>query len=119
MAKKLSKRKAAKILKDGTVRGKPLTAKAKRFMRARAAGLPVIGTNGCGVEDAVDDDVTGLLLAQDNLTETLPQAIIELLTDPQRAARMGAAGREKARNHTWDHVAQEMIALYERLLHGN
>jgi glycosyltransferase involved in cell wall biosynthesis len=87
-------------------------------LEASAAGLPVIGTSGCGVEDAVDDGVTGLLLPQDQLEEQLPQAILDVLTDPPRAARMGAAGREKARHQTWDHVAQEMIALYESLLEG-
>ena len=36
MAKKLTKNKAEKILKDGEVRGHPLTAKQKRFFGARA-----------------------------------------------------------------------------------
>ena len=34
--KSLTKAKARKILKDGTVRGKPLTKRQKRFMGARA-----------------------------------------------------------------------------------
>ena len=38
---KLTKRKAKEILEDGTVHGKPLTERQKRFMRARAAGLPL------------------------------------------------------------------------------
>lgn len=33
---KLTSAKAKKILKDGTVHGKPLTAKQKRFMGAKA-----------------------------------------------------------------------------------
>lgn len=36
-----SKAKAKKILRDGTVRGKPLTPKAKRFLGARAGGAPL------------------------------------------------------------------------------
>jgi len=40
-SKKLTKRKARKILRHGTVHGKPLTAKQKRFMGARAGGAPV------------------------------------------------------------------------------
>jgi hypothetical protein len=35
---KITKAKAKKILKHGTVHGKPLTPKAKRFMGARAGG---------------------------------------------------------------------------------
>lgn len=33
--------KAKQILKDGKVHGKPLTARARRFMGARAGGAPV------------------------------------------------------------------------------
>lgn len=38
MAKKLTKTKAKKILKDGTVKGHKLTAKQKRFFGAKAGG---------------------------------------------------------------------------------
>lgn len=38
---KLTKAKAKKILADGKVRGKPLTAKQKRFFGARAGGAPI------------------------------------------------------------------------------
>jgi hypothetical protein len=36
-----SRAKARKILKHGSVRGHKLTAKARRFMGARAGGAPV------------------------------------------------------------------------------
>lgn len=38
MAKKLTKAKAKKILKDGTVRGHKLTKKQKGFFGAKAGG---------------------------------------------------------------------------------
>ena len=38
MAKKLTKKKAKKILKHGEVHGKPLTKKQKGFFGARAGG---------------------------------------------------------------------------------
>ena len=38
MAKKLTKKKAKKILEDGTIRGKKLTRKQRGFFGARAAG---------------------------------------------------------------------------------
>jgi phosphatidyl-myo-inositol dimannoside synthase len=85
-------------------------------MEASAAGLPVIGTTDCGAEDAIDDGVTGLLLPQHTLADRLPQAILALLSDPVRAQQMGAAGREKAQRQTWDHVAEQMITLYEQEL---
>jgi phosphatidylinositol alpha-1,6-mannosyltransferase len=85
-------------------------------MEASAAGLPVIGTRDCGAEDAIDDGVTGLLVPQVGIAEALPQAIISILSDPERARQMGAAGRAKAATQTWDHVARQMIALYEAAL---
>ena len=43
MAKKkvISKKKACKILKHGSVKGKKLTKKARGFMGARCGGAPV------------------------------------------------------------------------------
>ncbi len=82
------------------------------YLEASAAGLPVIGTTGCGAEDAVVDGVTGLLVPQSQVTDALPGAIIALLSDPARAARMGAAGRQRARAQTWARAAQRMLALY-------
>jgi phosphatidyl-myo-inositol dimannoside synthase len=82
------------------------------YLEASAAGLPVIGTTDCGAEDAIDDGLTGLLVAQAQVTEQLPQAILRILRDPALAARMGAAGHTKALHQTWDHVAGQMTALY-------
>lgn len=86
------------------------------LMEASAAGLPVISTRDCGAEDAVIDGHTGLLLPQDQLETALPTAILSLLTDRDRAAQMGAAGREHARHQTWERVAARMIDIYRAAL---
>lgn len=88
------------------------------LMEASAAGLPVIGTTDCGAEDAVEDGVTGLLVSQSEIERELPQAILRLLDDPALARRMGDAGRIRAQTHTWDHVAEQMIGIYQRLVSG-
>lgn len=82
------------------------------LIEASAAGLPVIGTRGCGAEDAVDDGVTGLLVDQAQVERELVEAILRLLNDPAERRRMGTAGQAKAAANTWDHTAQRMIALY-------
>jgi glycosyltransferase involved in cell wall biosynthesis len=84
-------------------------------LEASAAGLPVIGTTDCGAADAIDDGLTGLLVPQAQVTKYLPEAIIRLLDNPTLAAQMGAAGRIKATRQTWDHVAGQMIALYNEI----
>lgn len=85
-------------------------------LEASAAGLPVISTRGSGVEDAVDDGVTGVLVSQEHIADELPAAIMRLLNDPQLARKMGAAGRAKAESQTWAHVAAQMIQVYEQQL---
>jgi glycosyltransferase involved in cell wall biosynthesis len=43
-------------------------------------------------------------------------ALLLLLDDPERRARMGEAGREKALTFSWDRVVEETLDLYEEVL---
>jgi hypothetical protein len=53
MAKGLSAAKAKRILQDGYVKGKPLTAKQKKYFGAIASGgTPLKAINGAEVEKA-------------------------------------------------------------------
>ncbi len=87
-------------------------------LEASAAGLPVIGSRGCGVEDAIDDGVTGLLIDQSDMAVSLPRAILTILTQPDRARQMGEAGRQRAQATTWDATAGRVIGLYEAALNA-
>lgn len=82
-------------------------------LEAGAAGLPVVGTRECGIESAVDDEQTGLLVSQAQLDEQLPQALVRLLQDKALAQRLGEAGRAKARQQTWAGVAQALLDTYQ------
>lgn len=86
------------------------------LLEASAAGLPVIGTRGCGAEDAVIDGVTGVLVDQGDLVAGLTTTITDLLTDRDRARRLGAAGRDHASAHTWDRTAAALIETYQAAL---
>ncbi len=88
------------------------------YLEASASGLPVIGTLASGAEDAIEHGVTGLLVPQSGVTGATADAIISLLRDPERASRMGAAGRTAAQARTWDSAAQQWLALYEGCLSG-
>lgn len=85
------------------------------FLEASAAGLPVIGTRGSGVEEAVIDGRTGLLVPQDD-ARALAAAILRVLTDDALRARLGAAGREYARTQDWAQVAAQVRAVYAACL---
>lgn len=81
-------------------------------LEASAAGLPVVGADNCGAEDAILHGVTGLLVSQANLDAELAPALVSLLADPARAAQMGAAGRAHAQRQTWAAKADELLAVY-------
>lgn len=83
---------------------------------AGAAGTAVIGTDGCGVADAIEHGVSGLIVSQDQVAAELPRALIKLLSNPQRAAQMGMAGRRRARGQSWAAVARRVAALYQQAL---
>ncbi len=86
------------------------------LVEAGAAGAAVVGADGCGVADAIEDGVTGLVVSQANVTEELPRALLELLENPARAAQMGAAGQRRAQAQTWASVADQVISLYQAAL---
>jgi phosphatidylinositol alpha-1,6-mannosyltransferase len=91
-----------RTLSDGNAEGFGLV-----FLEAGACGKPVVGGSTGGVRDAVDHDVTGLLVSGDSETETA-DAIVRLLRDPAYAGRLGAAGRRKAEDSRW----QKRVALF-------
>ncbi|MBE9636027.1 exopolysaccharide biosynthesis GT4 family glycosyltransferase EpsE [Salipiger mangrovisoli] len=64
------------------------------YMEAMACGVPVIGTDGGGVRELIDDGHTGKLVAPKDPT-ALARAIRELAQNPESAARFGAAGRAR------------------------
>jgi glycosyltransferase involved in cell wall biosynthesis len=64
-------------------------------LEAMAMGIPVIATNVGGTPELIEDNVTGLLV-QSNAPDELARSIVELLTDRERAEKMGRAGYERA-----------------------
>lgn len=67
----------------------------KVLLEAAACGRPVVTTDVPGCRDAIEPGVTGVLVpVQDALA--LAQAMNELILDPVRCERMGAAGRALA-----------------------
>jgi phosphatidylinositol alpha-1,6-mannosyltransferase len=81
------------------------------YLEAALAGLPVIGGQGSGAEDAIAADETGLLV-DGTSSEDVAEAIVALLADPERAATMGLRGRARAREHfTWRNTAAGIARL--------
>ena len=67
------------------------------ILEAMAAGVPVVASNAGGNPEVVEDGKTGLLVPPGDPV-TLASAILDLLRDPERAAGMAQAGRERIRD---------------------
>jgi len=85
-------------------------------MEASSMGVPAIVTDIRGCREAVEPGVNGLLFRVGD-TDALAQALIALLRDDKRRARMGAAGRRLAAERFDEQkVFERVLAEYERLL---
>lgn len=85
----------------------------KVLIEAAACGRAVVTTDMPGCRDAIENEVTGLLVpARD--TAALAAAIRFLLDDPEACAAMGAAGRKRA-EQVFDvcAVVQTHLDIYE------
>jgi glycosyltransferase involved in cell wall biosynthesis len=81
------------------------------FVEAMSFGLPVVGTRVEAIPEVVAEGETGLLVPPGD-PAALASALAALADDPARAARMGAAGRERAAaRFGWDRTAGRMLSV--------
>lgn len=82
------------------------------IMEAMHFGRPVVATAVGGSPEAVEDGVTGLLVPR-NDPVALADAVVALLRDPARRARMGAAARARvATAFAEDRVVASLLDAY-------
>ena len=84
------------------------------FPQAMAAGRPVVAYRVDSAPEAVTEGVTGHLVAPGDYAGAAAR-IAELLLDPARARRMGAAGRERVGEFDADLMVRQQEELYSRL----
>jgi glycosyltransferase involved in cell wall biosynthesis len=77
-----------------------------------AHGRPVVATGVGGLRDLVRDRETGLVVPPRD-PGALRRALVRLLDDHELRQRLGAAGRERAREHfSWARVTDATLAAY-------
>ncbi|MDW3179742.1 MAG: glycosyltransferase family 4 protein [Acidimicrobiia bacterium] len=79
------------------------------FVEAAAAGTPQIAGRSGGADEAVEDQVTGLVVDGDATIEDIAATFRSLLDDPERRARMSEASRARAvSDFSYDVLAQSL-----------
>ena len=85
-----------------------------------ASGVPAIACNNVGAFSAqIKDGVTGRLVEKDN-AEALAQALRDMLADPGKMAKAGAAARQHVeQNYRIEGEAAAIVKVYRTLLDSN
>lgn len=84
-------------------------------MEAMAVGKPVIASRMGGLPEIVADGETGIVVAPGD-ADALRAAMARLIDDPELAARMGEAGRERVTAFHASTVIAEIEKLYAEVL---
>jgi glycosyltransferase involved in cell wall biosynthesis len=86
------------------------------ILEAAAAGLPAIGSRIYGITDAIEDNVTGVLVECGNAV-ALARAMERLAQDELLRKRLGDAARARAlREYSQDALSFALASFYERNL---
>jgi glycogen(starch) synthase len=86
------------------------------LLEAEASAKPVVAFDVGGVNEAVRNEETGLLVKRGD-TDELADAVTRLLSDKDLREKMGANARKfVAENFTWDICAQKMLTVYHEAL---
>jgi len=100
-------------------------------LEAMACKAPVVASATGGILEVVVDEATGYLVPFEadpvttfptdakKFAKDLAERLTGLLKDPEKARRMGEAGRKRVEEHfSWTAIAAQTIKLYESLIAG-
>jgi glycosyltransferase involved in cell wall biosynthesis len=85
------------------------------LIEAMACKLPVIGSNIGGIPDIINDNETGLLVPQRDVSE-LSKSIIKLIENPDLRERIANKGYNMIKdNFSWEKIAKDYIDVYNSI----
>jgi phosphatidylinositol alpha-mannosyltransferase len=85
------------------------------LLEAMAAGRAVVASDIHGYKKVVQRNVTGLLVEPKD-PDALCSALAQLIDDPALRDRFGATGARRATDFDWEHVARQLVGVYEEVL---
>lgn len=101
-----------------TARNGDRDAPINTLKEAMATGLPVVSTWHGGIPELVEDGISGFLVPEKD-PEAITDKLAYLIAHPELWPIMGLAGRDRVlANYEIDHLNDELIILYEKLLQG-
>lgn len=81
------------------------------MVEAAALGLAIVTTSVCGMRDFIEPGVTGVFVPVASPSR-LSEALLTLLSHPERIAQLGAAARRAAESHTWASATASIERAY-------
>lgn len=85
------------------------------LLEAMAAGLPIVASDLPGYRAVVRDGVEGILVPVGD-AERLAEALEHVLTNTEAAARLGANGRVRAEEFSWQTIAAGIESTYDAVV---
>jgi glycosyltransferase involved in cell wall biosynthesis len=87
------------------------------LVESMASATPIVATRGGAFPEIVEHGRTGLLVERSDV-RGLADAILQLLSDPERRQTMAEAAVKRASTvFSWDRIAEDLLEKYERLFH--
>jgi len=84
-------------------------------LEAMACGAPVVTSNSSALPEVAGD---AAVLVDPTSVEAIGEAILELVQDPARRARLGEAARARAAHFSWTAVARQTLEVYAEAVGG-
>ena len=97
------------VLNPSTVDNMPIS-----ILESFASAVPVVSTDAGGIPDIARDGESARLVPIGD-PEAMAEAAIEILSQPEVAAKLVAAGLTEAERYAWQRVGPQWLGLYHEL----
>lgn len=88
------------------------------LVEAMACGKPIVGSDAGGIPDLLKHNRNGLLVPPGD-SGKLAAAIVKILEEPEKAARMGKNGMQFCKKFTNEAMLDKIDRLYRRVVQEN